>query len=55
MTTKDLESYEFIKKDNDLQEILNEDMTNIEKQFRLEEKLKSLEVRKESNRVNWQF
>jgi hypothetical protein len=35
MTTKDLESYEFIKKDNDLQEILNEAMDLAEKKIRL--------------------
>lgn len=36
MTTKDLESFEFIKKDSDLQEILSEDMSPSDKQARLQ-------------------
>jgi hypothetical protein len=55
MTLKELQKYDFIKKDNDLQYLLNENLSIAQKKEILENKMYALQVRKETNSINWKF
>lgn len=53
MNLRDFLKFDFIKKDNDLQILLQEDLNYEEKRKIIQEKLIILEYRKTTNSKNW--